>query len=332
MIVGTTGVGSLPGTEVVDAIALPFAEDLQIPYLAELPGRGAGADLIGRTGARLVDLFIEIQPSAWRLTRRPGRDLQRAHDFWSWDLDALERSADAYRGPLKIALCGPWTLAASLELPNGHRILTDDGATRDLHASLAEGARTLIDEVRRRVPGADVILQLDEPLVTSVLRGSVPTASGFGRIDAVGTHELGAALQRFVRTVGGDVLVHSCAPQVPFALLRAAGVAGVLFDAALLTERSYDELAEAVDNGLALIAGVVPTDSRPSPSRIDEWAERARQIAEIAGIPAEQTSDRLGVSTACGLASSTWQDALARTRAVKAVSTKVRNAPEAADG
>lgn len=332
MIIGTTGVGSLPGTDVSDAVTMPFTEDLQIPYLAELPARGAGADMVGRTAARLVDMFTEIQPSAWRLTRRPGVDLRRANDFWSWDLDALERAADGYRGPLKVALAGPWTLAAAIELPSGHRVLTDDGATRDLQASLAEGTNTLLAEISRRVPGAEPVLQLDEPALTSVLQGTLPTASGFGRIDAAGTHEIGSALQRFIQQISSQVVVHSCAAQVPFALLRSAGVAAVLFDAAQLRESSYDDLGEAVDQGLSLYAGVVPTDARPTPTRIDQWAERAREIASIAGIGAAQIESRLGITTACGLASSTWQDALACTRAVQAVSTKVRDSPEVADG
>lgn len=332
MIVGTTGVGSLPGTDVSDPIAMPFLEDLRIPYLAELPVRGAGADMIGRTAARLVELFVEIQPSAWRLTRRPGIDLQRARDFWSWDLDALERAAEQYRGPLKVALTGPWTLAACLELPNGHRVLTDHGAVRDLQDSLIEGAAAMLTDVRRRVPGAEPILQLDEPSLTATLNGAVPTASGFGSIDAVDGQLAGDVLQRFVDRIGVPVVVHSCAPRVPFTLLRSAGVAGVLFDGALLTERSYDDLGEAVDAGLDLFAGVVPTSTAPTPSRIDGWAELARRIASIAGIGADQLEHRMGITTACGLASVTWQQALASTRALKAVSTKVRNAPEVADG
>ena len=332
MIIGTTGVGSLPGTDVADAIAMPFGEELQLPYLAELPARGAGADMIGRTAARLVDMFTEIQPSAWRLTRRPGVDQRRAGDFWSWDLDALERAAGQYRGPIKVALAGPWTLAAALELPNGHRVLTDEGAVRDLQASLAEAASSVLGEIQRRVPGAELVLQLDEPALDAVLRGAVPTASGFGRIDAVGTHEIGTAIQRFVDHVGGDILVHSCAPNVPFTLLRSAGIAGVLFDAALVDEKSYDDLGEAVDAGLSLFAGVVPSDTRPTPDQIDQWAERGREIASIAGIAAEQIEARMGITTACGLASATWQDALTTTRAIKVVATKIRNAPEVVDG
>ena len=54
----------------------------------------------------------------------------------------------------------------------------------DLTTSLAEGIRAHVDEVRKRVPGAQVLLQLDEPALPAVLAGNVPTASGLNRLPA----------------------------------------------------------------------------------------------------------------------------------------------------
>ncbi len=60
----------------------------------------------------------------------------------SSDLDALEERLDGYEGPLKISLAGPWTLAATIELPkNLQPALSDAGAVADLTASLAEATR-----------------------------------------------------------------------------------------------------------------------------------------------------------------------------------------------
>ena len=58
----------------------------------------------------------EVTPRGWRLAERPGRDLARARSMLSTDLDVLEEALHGYRGPLKIQLCGPWTLAATMEL------------------------------------------------------------------------------------------------------------------------------------------------------------------------------------------------------------------------
>lgn len=327
MIIGSTGVGSLPGTSADGAMRLPFGEGLDIPYMAEIPDRGAGADTIGRTAARLVDMPVEIVPSAWRVSRRPGIDMRRAADFWSWDLDALQVAADGYGGPLKVSLAGPWTLAASLELANGHRFLTDAGALRDLQASLAEGIAVLLGEVRRRIPGAEPVLQLDEPSLPGVLAGSIPTASGFGRLPAVGSHEVGLGLQRVIDAAGVPVIVHSCAPRVPYGLLRQAGAASAMIDAALLTEREYDDLGSAVDEGLAVLAGVVPSTRALRRDDIDKGAARVRQIASAVGIASGELVDRVGVTTACGLAGRTFDEAVAATRAVVAVSRQLQNAP-----
>src|SRR5207253_2839212 len=108
-----------------------------------------------------------------------------ARDLLAWDLDATEAAAAGWTGPLKVQAVGPWTLAASLELATGHRVVRDHGAARDLTASLAEGLRLHLDELQRRVPGATLLMQLDEPSLPAVLGGRVPTPSGWGTVRAV---------------------------------------------------------------------------------------------------------------------------------------------------
>src|SRR5439155_281336 len=60
-----TGIGSLPGTDIVEALRIVFGE-LPLPYLAELPARGPGADLVGRTAGLLVDLPVDVYAGRWR--------------------------------------------------------------------------------------------------------------------------------------------------------------------------------------------------------------------------------------------------------------------------
>ena len=61
-----TGVGSMPGTDVREAMRVVLGELPDLPHLPELPGRGVGADLTGRTVGLLLDLHAEVQPSGWR--------------------------------------------------------------------------------------------------------------------------------------------------------------------------------------------------------------------------------------------------------------------------
>jgi methionine synthase II (cobalamin-independent) len=248
-----TGVGSMPGADAREAVKTVTGTFEDFPFLPELPARGPGADMIGR-----------VEPSGWRLGDRPGRDTKRARAWLREDLDALEEYTQGYEGPLKVQVVGPWTLAAALELRNGEAVLSDAGACRDLAASLAEGLRLHLAEVRRRVPGAQVVLQLDEPSLTAVLRGRVKTASGYRTHRAVDRQIVESALRDIVGVHGGGpVVVHSCAPDVPFALLRRAGATGVSFDLSLLTERDDEVIGEAVEGGTRLLAGVVPGTDGP---------------------------------------------------------------------
>ncbi|MCF1508207.1 methionine synthase [Streptomyces glomeratus] len=259
-----TGVGSMPGGDAREAAKTVTGSFEDFPFLAELPARGPGADMIGRTAGMLVDLYARVEPSGWRFGDRPGRDTRRARSWLGEDLDALEEFTQGYEGPLKVQAVGPWTLAAALEMRNGEAALSDPGACRDLAGSLAEGVRLHLEEVRRRVPGARPVLQLDEPSLTAVLRGQVKTASGYRTHRAVDRQVVEATLREVVAVhADGPVVVHSCAPDVPFALLRRAGAAAVSFDFSLLTERDDEAIGEAVEGGTRLFAGIVPGTDGP---------------------------------------------------------------------
>src|SRR5262249_57815804 len=85
-----TGIGSLPGTDIDEALRIVFGELPDLPHLPELPGRGAGADMIGRGATLLAELPAEIQPSARRMTSRPARDLPSARHFLARALQPLD--------------------------------------------------------------------------------------------------------------------------------------------------------------------------------------------------------------------------------------------------
>ncbi|MFF7332642.1 methionine synthase [Streptomyces sp. NPDC090306] len=256
---GATGIGSLPGGDAREAARTSTGSFDDFPFLPELPARGPGADMIGRTAGMLVEMYARVEPSGWRLGDRPGRDTKRARSWLGEDLDALEEFTQGYEGDLKVQAVGPWTLAAALELRNGEVALSDPGAVRDLAGSLAEGLREHLAEVRRRVPGARLVLQLDEPSLVAVLRGHVRSASGYRTHRAVDRQLVESVLRDVVGVHGaGPVVVHSCAADVPFALLRRTGAAAVSFDLSLLTERDDEVIGEAVEGGTRLFAGVVP--------------------------------------------------------------------------
>ncbi|WP_406103816.1 methionine synthase [Streptomyces sp. NBC_01003] len=296
-----TGVGSMPGGDAREAAKTVTGSVEEFPYLAELPARGPGADMIGRTAGLLVELYARVEPSGWRLGDRPGRDTRRARSWMGEDLDALEEFLQGYQGPLKVQAVGPWTLAAALELRNGEVALSDEGACRDLAGSLAEGLRLHLDDVRRRVPGAEIVLQLDEPSLIAVLRGQVKSASGYRTHRAVDRQLVESTLREVVSVHDGPVVVHSCAPDVPFALLRRAGADAISFDFSLLTERDDDAIGEAVEAGTRLFAGVVPgTDSPLSDPAGSVMG--VRTLWRRLGLNPGSLAESVTVTPSCGLA------------------------------
>jgi methionine synthase II (cobalamin-independent) len=297
-----TGVGSLPGTDIVEAVKTVLGELPGFPHLPELPDRGPGAELVGRGAGLLVELPVELYAGRWRVTARGGRDLRVTRDLLERDLDTLTEQAAGYAGPVKIQAAGPWTLAASVQLPIGGPLLRDPGAVRDLVASLAEGLRAHVADVAARLPGATVVLQLDEPSLPAVLAGRVPTESGFGTLRAVEPVTVREALADLVGAVSAPVVVHCCAADVPVGLIRESGAAAVGIDLALVGDP--DPLGEALDAGLGLFAGAAPALPPPAgraPSSA-EVAERVRELWRRLGFPLAGAAAQVVVTPACGLA------------------------------
>jgi Cobalamin-independent synthase, Catalytic domain len=317
-----TGVGSHPGEDHLEAIRVVFGEVPGLPYLPELPARGVGADMVGRTAALLIDLPVEVQPSGWRLSDRPGRDHQRAVDHLRRDLDGLEEIAHDYAGPLKLQVCGPWTLAGSIELKFGDKMLSDAGAVRDLTASLAQGVAEHCAEVRRRLPGVtEIVLQLDEPGLPGVLAGTVPTASGFGRLAAVEEWRVEESLRLFEKPV-----VHCCAPGVPYDLLRRAEVRGVSVDAGLLRRRDEDALGQLFEAEMVLFLGVVPGTDRRLPDA-GVVAKPALELWRRLGFAPERLASQVVLTPACGLAGASPSYARAALAASRKAAQVLRDDP-----
>jgi methionine synthase II (cobalamin-independent) len=295
-----TGVGSLPGTDPAEAIKLVLGELPDLPYLPELPARGPGAELVGRACAVLVDLPTEVLPHGWTLASHPGKDLSRARDHLERDLDALAEQA-AGVPVLKVQLAGPLTLGAGVELPNLHKVLTDLGAFGDLTESLAEGARSLLATLRARLPGTRLVLQLDEPALPAVLTGRVPTPSGYGTVRALDRSRAESALAMVLSVApAGCRVVHCCAPEVPYRLLRAAGADAASVDAALVPDGQLDALGEFVDDGGSLWLGVLPgTDA---PVTLAEARAGVRTLWGKLGFGPRLLAERVVVTPSCGLA------------------------------
>lgn len=297
-----SGIGSWPDTDVRQALSAVrdlLSED-GLPYLPELPARGPGADMIGRGAGLLADLKVDLQPMGWRFVDRAGRDSHRTSALLREDLDELAEAFDGYDGDLKVQIAGPWTLASSIWLHRGERALVDAGATRDLIGSLAEGLRVHLGELGRLVPKANLVVQIDEPGLPSVLSGELPTASGFGRIRAIDPTVAAEGLRDVVAAAGDrHTVVHCCASDVPLALLRNTGVKAVSLDTGLLSPHGWESVAATVESGVELWAGAVPTDE--TRTKVTEVINPLVEAWRRVGLPLSDLG-HVTLTPACGLA------------------------------
>ena len=314
----STGLGSLPGTDIVEALKIVTDEFTDFMHLPELPKRGPGADMIGRSGALLSgvasDLAIETTPTGWKFTDAPGAHVRRALSWLNEDLDRLEERIGDADVPLKVQLAGPVTLASTIARTRGERAIVDPGALRDIALAHREAVRMHLADVRSRVPNATLTLQIDEPAMDGALRGDIPTQSGFGRLRALEAPlvvDLHRALVDTIVESNVTPWLHSCAPNWPLALVRTAGYRGISGDVTLLTNEDDDEFGATVEAGITVVAGVVPT-----------WDEAlaSKPASEAATVsPLRRRYQRLGlldrvksvvVTPACGLGNVTWKSAL----------------------
>lgn len=322
-----TGVGSLPGDDdrdYVEAVRMVLGElgEGALPYLPELPARGAGAGMTGRALAIMDGIGADLQPAGWRLTDAPGVDQRRARSQLAQDLDQLEEQGQGLSGGFKVQVAGPWTLAATVERPRGDKVLADHGARRDLAQALAEGARGHVADVRRRLPGVErLVVQVDEPALPTVLSGGVPTASGYGRHRTVHPPEASEALGWVLDAIteaGGEPWVHSCAGGSPLQLLRGAGARGLSLDLALLSAADHEVVAEALDAGESVALGIVPATDPDVPSTDSELTERVLRWLDMVGLDPATVGDRLAVSPTCGMAGASYDWARKATALLRA--------------
>ena len=284
----------------------------QLPHLPELPARGIGADMIGRAGGLLVDIAVDTAPRGYRIVARPGAVARRAASLLAEDMDALEEAwelAGAGAGRervVKVQAPGPVTLAAQLELSNGHRALTDPGAVRDLAASLAEGVSVHRAELARRL-GATVVVQYDEPSLFVALEGRLSGVTSLSPVHPVDENVAVALIDECAAAAGGEVLLHVCGDELPWKVLQRSAIAAISLDPRGFTDADLDGLGQFIDSGRVAVLGLVPATvpgQRPSAEQI---AGAAASVIDRIGFARAVLGDRIGISPACGLAGATVQ-------------------------
>jgi 5-methyltetrahydropteroyltriglutamate--homocysteine methyltransferase len=305
-----TGIGSWPGTTARSAAEVVVGElGSAMAHLVELPARGVGADIIGRAAGLLIDIALDTVPRGYRLAARPGAVTRRAISLLSEDIDALEEAWEVagLRGsgrPVKVQAPGPITLAAELELSNGHRAITDPGAFNDIAASLAEGVAVHRASVSRRLD-TPVVVQFDEPSLPAAIAGHLTGVTTLSPVGAIEETLATTMLDTCASAAGAEVSVHSCALSIPWKVLLNSKIDAVAVDAGALQAVDLDALAAFVESGRVVMLGVVPSSAPARLPAVEELAKSVVAVTDRIGFGRSVLGDRIGVTAACGLAGAT---------------------------
>lgn len=261
----------LPGTDVVET-ATVIRGELGAPHRSVLPILPARSDIaltIPRSVGVLSELWCDLQPHGWRLTRHQGRESKAAESLLASDVNALAdvvgAEKDGDRGPVTVQLLGPWSLSAGLHLHNGEKVLQDLGARRDVAESLADGLGDHVASVQQSLDGRPVVVRLDERDLQRVLAGEIPTASGYRTLRAVPRPE---ALQTLTNLA--EAARHAGAAAVELVLPVGADPRDFLergFDTLVLDRpgrapREWEPVAAVVESGVRL-GVLIPELARP---------------------------------------------------------------------
>ncbi|HRA50217.1 hypothetical protein [Actinotalea sp.] len=301
---GLSALGPWPGHKVLKAqqIAFDALADTPggvtgIPPLVQMPKRGPWAESTARTAALLPEMPVEHGPHGWKLADRPGIDLERTQALLREDVDALAVAGYGYTGPLAVTARGPWSLAATLYLARGDRVLSDHGAVRELAASLAQGLADHLAAVRTALPGAQPVVVLREPALPDVLGGAVATFSGHSRIAPVPGERAVVLLGELVRSLTASgatqVVLHGGArfASRSLAVLAGSGAQAVGVAAASVRGQQWEQVAAVVEQGTRLWLGLPRESPRKGGPDIRGAANLISRPWRALGLPAAGLAD-----------------------------------------
>ena len=137
-------------------------------------------------------------------------------------------------------------------------------------------------EVAKRVPGAQLLVQLDEPALAAVANGEVPTASGLSRLPAADAAVMSDRLETVLTATGRYSVIHCCASPVPFGIIWSARPNAVAFDLSLLRREEADCVAEMADAAMGMLAGALPAVPDPRAPRRGAPADGTARPAVLA--------------------------------------------------
>lgn len=286
------GLGELPGTSVAEAADMILGETGDLVHLPQLTARGLGSDGVGGTASLLEGINVDRGPRSWIMSARPQLETRRSRDLIERDLEVCAEVWNMKASTIKVQVTGPWTLAAQIEMANGHKVITDRGAMRDLTESLISGVRAHLGRVAHSLdvlssPGAlysgladpVVVLQIDEPLLPIINAGKILGTTEFENIPAVAEGDMAERLNQVIEAVRGggvsSVLLNQTGYRPLWEVARESGADTVQLSLDLVRGNEHlDGFGRAISEGVRLGLGITN-----SGDHVDELGEKPRALA-----------------------------------------------------
>ncbi|EPD70682.1 hypothetical protein HMPREF1219_00365 [Corynebacterium pyruviciproducens ATCC BAA-1742] len=184
------GVGEVTAATFAEACDIVISETGDLPHIPQFSTRGPWSDPVGRTTSLLDGLYVDVRSRGWVVTARGSRAGTRARDLLRRDVDMCEELWPSRIGTVKVQCLGPWSMATAMEMSNGHLVLSDAGAVRDVAEALTAGVIAHARDVQRRFSADTVVVQVDEPYLNDVRRGGIEGTSDFDTLPPVHIDEL----------------------------------------------------------------------------------------------------------------------------------------------
>jgi methionine synthase II (cobalamin-independent) len=315
----TTGIGSLPYTDPVEACNVIF-DSVDIPFWPQLPHRSflelmvpqysegfpfikiEGEDVyVSRAEKAALSAFYEA------IANKTGFPIskQYAAGFYTF-IDMLRERGQIFN-TLKGHITGPLTFTLSLTDSQKRPIFFDE-EMRELALELLKGKVTW--QVEQLKPyAAQVLIFVDEPILSAL---GTSTYLGVSNDEA---SRMLREISSHIRECGGIAGIHCCG-KADWPLVLSAGIDVFNYDSYFFwdTLGIYPEEVRKFIEGKGFIAcGVVPTTDiirEVDLEGLKEQLERGLTALEKIGVPADTLRQQVLITPSCGTGSLPVPDAL----------------------
>ena len=315
----TTGIGSLPHTDPVEACNL-ILDSMDIPFWPQLPHRSFFELMVpqyseGFPFIKIEDENIHIEQAEEQavsafyeaVADQAGFPMSReyAAGFHTF-IDILEQRGRKF-DTVKGHITGPLTFALSLT-DKQKRPLYFDEELRELSLELLKGkVRWQIEKLRPYA--GNVLIFIDEPILSAL---------GTSTYIGVSTDEASRMLREIVMHIkecGGIAGIHCCG-KADWPLILSSGIDVFNYDSYFFwdTLSIYpEEIKEFINNGGVIAWGIVPTTDAIRGVTLEglgEQLERGLTSLEKIGIPRDKLRNQALLTPSCGTGSLKIEDAL----------------------